>query len=308
MRTVKTGVGIFLSIFLSPFIVQTPLYAAIACTMSIQTSVKGSVVTGLSRIKGTILGGIIGYLITYFLMPNNALICALGSICTIYLCTILNMKEEVGIAIVTFLSINLGTIESNLIYHSFHRVIDNSVGVFIGICVNYFLARPNHAKDVIKTLESISLSIDKFLNYRILKKKKVDFDIEKLESLIETLEKTHTQYVISTDYENLDEKIYVDENEKSIKNLIILCRELYFHIQSIMHLEKKLFLSNFNYRNLKELYPEDNINWEIDDVKSPVFNYHLSKVISRYSMLKDTLSNIGIEVDKDNLDDKNKES
>ncbi|MGL6106548.1 FUSC family protein [Romboutsia sp.] len=299
MRTTKTGIGIFLSIFLSPLIVQTPLYAAIACMMSIQTSVKGSIVTGLTRIKGTILGGIIGYLFTAFLMPNNALICALGAVCTIYLCILLKMKEEVAIATVTFLSINLGTIESALIYHSIHRVIDNSVGVFIGICVNYFLARPNHAKDVIKTLEAISLDIDKFLNYKILKKKKVNFDIENLESLISTLEKTHTNYVISTDYENIEDNINVEEDENSIKNLIILCRELYFHIQSIMHLERKLFLSNFNYRNLKELYPGDNINWELDDVKSPVFNYHLSKILSRHSQLNTTLVKIGIEIDND---------
>lgn len=303
MRTIKTGIGIFLSIFLSPFIVQTPLYSAIACTMSIQTSVKGSIVKGLSRIKGTILGGIIGYLVTYFLMPNNAIICSLGAICTIYLCTQLKMKDEVAIATVTFLSINLGSIESSLIYHSVHRIIDNSVGVFIGICINYFLARPNHAKDVIKTLENISLSIDKFLNHKILKKKKIDFDIEKLESLIDALETKHTDYVISMDYENIDDNIHIEEDEDAIKNLIILCRELYFHIQSIMLLEKKLFLSNFNYRNLKELYPDDDINWEIDDVKSPVFNYHLSKILSRYSKLNETLVRIGIEMDNDKTEE-----
>ena len=118
MRTIKTGIRIFLAILLSPLVVQTPLYAAIACFMSIQTSVKGSIVKGLSRIKGTILGGIIGYLFTYFLMPNNAFICAIGAVITIYLCTYLNMKDEAAIATVTFLSINLGTIETNLSFYS----------------------------------------------------------------------------------------------------------------------------------------------------------------------------------------------
>lgn len=303
MRTIKTGLGIYLSILLSPLIVKTPLYAAIACMMSIQTSVKGSVVKGLSRIKGTILGGIIGYLVTYFLMPNSAIICALGAILTIYLCLHLKMKDEVSIATVTFLSINLGAIGPNLIDHSIQRVIDNSVGVFIGICINYFLARPNHAKDVINTLENISLSIDKFLSSKILKKKKVIFDIEKLESLIGMLEKTHTELVVSMDYERIDENINFEEKEKSIESLITLCRELYFHVQSIMHLERKLFLSNFNYRNLKELYPDDNISWEIDDIKSPVFNYHLSKILSRYHILNENLVKIGIEIDNNKTDE-----
>lgn len=303
MRTIKTGLGIFLSILLSPLIVETPLYAAIACMMSIQTSVKGSIVKGLSRIKGTILGGIIGYLVTYFLMPNNAIICALGAVLTIHLCIHLKMKDEVAIATVTFLSINLGSIGPNLIYHAIQRVVDNSVGVFIGICVNYFLARPNHVKDVINTLEAISLSIDDFLSYRVLKKKKVVFDIEKLESLIGVLEKNHTELVISMDYESIGENINFEEKEKSIESLITICRELYFHIQSIMHLEKRLFLSNFNYRSLKELYPDDDINWEIDDVKSPVFNYHLSKVLSRYYILNENLVKIGINIDKDKADE-----
>ncbi len=292
MRTIKTGLGVFLSILLSPLIVHTPLYAAIACMMSIQSSVKGSIVAGLSRIKGTILGGILGYLFTYFLIGNNALVCSLGVICTIYLCTSLDMKEEVAIATVTFLSINLGTIESNLIYHSVHRVIDNSVGVFLGICINYILAKPNHAKDVVNTLESISLSVDSFFQFRIYKNKKINFDIEQLHSLISTLEKIHTEFVISMEYDEIDDEAYLENREKDIENLITLSRELYFHIQSIMFLERKLFLSSFNYNNLKELYPDSNINWEIDDVKSPVFNYHLSKVLNRYTRLNEGLKKI----------------
>lgn len=301
MRTIKTGIGIFLSILLSPLIVKTPLYAAIACMMSIQTSVKGSIIKGFSRIKGTILGGIIGYLFTYFLMPNNPLICSIGAVFTIYLCICLNMKEEASIATVTFLSINLGSIDTGLIYHAIERVIDNSVGVLIGISVNYILARPNHAKDVIKTLEAISLNIDMFIKDKVLKKKKIYFDIENLESLIYTLEKTHSEHVISIDYENLDEDININKQEKTMKDMIIICKELYFHIQSIMYLEKNLFLSNFNYRNLEELYPDDKINWEIDDLKSPVFNYHLSKVLSRYSKLNEDLVRIGIDLNKDNI-------
>lgn len=51
------------------------------------------------------------------------------------------------------------------------------------------------------------------------------------------------------------------------------------------------------------MYPDDDINWEIDDVKSPVFNYHLSKVLSRHSNLNATLTKIGIEIDNDKLEE-----
>ena len=99
------------------------------------------------------------------------------------------------------------------------------------------------------------------------------------------------------DYNNISDGIYIDEKEKSINNLIIICKELCFHIQSITHLEQKLYINSSNYETLKDLYPNTEIKFEIDETKSPVFNYHLNKVLSKYSSLKEFLIRIGIEID-----------
>ena len=59
-------------------------------------------------------------------------------------------------------------------------------------------------------------------------------------------------------------------------------------MQSIELLEKKLFLNQENYNSLNKLYSKlENINWEINEEESPVFNYHLSKIIEQINILKE---------------------
>ena len=56
-------------------------------------------------------------------------------------------------------------------------------------------------------------------------------------------------------------------------------------MQSIEYLELKLYLNKDNYERIKELYELDDIKWDIDEYKSPVFNYHLSKIITEIEQL-----------------------
>ena len=86
MRNVKTGIGVGLSVLSGAFFVQNPLFTALACMVSIQESVRGSLLAGLSRIIGTILGGITGYLFALLGGTGDAIICTLGIITTIYIC------------------------------------------------------------------------------------------------------------------------------------------------------------------------------------------------------------------------------
>ena len=64
-----------------------------------------------------------------------------------------------------------------------------------------------------------------------------------------------------------------------------LCREANFHIQSIELLQKKLYLNQKSYDKLAKLYNEEDIVFELDEKQSPVFNYHLVKVIEHSKKL-----------------------
>ena len=56
-------------------------------------------------------------------------------------------------------------------------------------------------------------------------------------------------------------------------------------MQSIELLEKKLYLNRSNYEKIKKLRKLKSIDWELDEHKSPVFNYHLAKIIAEIKLL-----------------------
>ena len=77
MRTIKTGIAVMLCIALGQFIVQKIFYCAIACVISVQDTVKGSMKVGLNRVKGTIVGGVIGFLFA-LIHPGDPILCGIG--------------------------------------------------------------------------------------------------------------------------------------------------------------------------------------------------------------------------------------
>ena len=50
-------------------------------------------------------------------------------------------------------------------------------------------------------------------------------------------------------------------------------------MKSIELLDEELYLNEDNYLRIKNMYNVDKLNWEIDNNKSPVFNYILSKIL-----------------------------
>ncbi|MDB8793243.1 aromatic acid exporter family protein [Romboutsia sp. 1001216sp1] len=282
MRTFKTGLSVAVCVVLGSMIVQNPFYSTIACVVSVQDTVKGSLKAGFNRVKGTILGGIIGFLIV-LIKPGDALLCGLGVIITIYLCNMFKLNKAVVVACVTFLSIHLGVINSSPAEYSFFRVLDTSIGVVVGVFINYILARPDYLDTTKNDFQSIEKLTKEFLELKILKKG--SFNIKELEKEIKKVEGSYSKLIDELDYsrDNID--------IEKIEETIIICREIYFHVQSIELLDKKLYLSKENYAILREIYEIEEIEWDLDESKSPVFNYHLRKIIEEAEILHTINSN-----------------
>lgn len=278
MRTIKTGIAVALCVFAGEFLVENPMYAAVGCIVSVQDTVKGSMKLGLNRIKGTLLGGIIGF-VSVLIKPGDPIICGLGTMATIYGCTTLKINTGIIVSSVTFLSIQLGVITSNPAYYSVHRIIDTSVGVIIGVLVNYLLARPNYVESAENHLNKMERISKLCLQDKIINKEK--FNIIKFEKEIKKLEAIYSKVIDELNYSKNHADI------ENIKKEISLCKEIYFHMQSIELLEEKLYLNKENYNNIKDMYELGNINWELDEKASPVFNYHLAKIIDQIKLLHD---------------------
>lgn len=276
MRTIKTGIAVALCVIAGKYLVQNPMYAAVGCIVSVQDTVRGSVKLGLNRVKGTMLGGIIGYL-CLLIDPGNPILAGLGTVATIYGCTTLNINTGIVVSSVTFLSIHLGVITSNPAYYSIHRVVDTSVGVLIGVLVNYILARPDYVESTAMHLSKIEKMAKDSLHSKIVDGGK--FNIAKFEKEITRLEGIYSKLLDELRYNRNQADLEIIEEE------ITLCKEMYFHMQSIELLERKLYLNEKNYKRIKKLYGLEDLKWDLHEHESPVFNYHLGKIIAEIEQL-----------------------
>ena len=270
MRTIKTGIAVAVCTLLAKYLVHNPMYAGVGCVVSVQDTVKGSFKLGFNRITGTFIGGLVGFLCV-LIKPGDPIVAGLGIMASIYICTTLNIKSGIVVSSVTFLLVHLGIIDSTPAYYAVSRVIDTSVGVVIGIVINYILARPDYCEITDKTLENAKIVVKECIKSRIVDNK--TFEREKLRAKIAKLENI---------YSKLQDEIKYSKNKvdiECVKAEISSYKEINHHMKSIELLDEELYLNENNYLRIKHMYNVDNLNWEIDNNKSPVFNYLLSKIL-----------------------------
>lgn len=283
MRTVKTGIAVSICTLLAQYLVQNPMFAGVGCVASVQDTVKGSLKLGFNRVKGTMMGGLVGFLCV-LIKPGDPILCGFGIMATIYGCTILGINSGIIVSSVTFLSIHLGIIESNPAYYSIHRVLDTSVGVVIGVIINYVLARPDYLELTDKSLNNARKITRECVKSGIINNG--FFDRDKLRKKINKLDTIYPKLVDEMKYTKNQVDIDIIENQ------ISLYKSINHHIKSIQLLDEEICISYDNYLKIKEIYDFDTFDWKIDNEKSPVLNYHLSKILEELNVIDSLKSKI----------------
>ena len=283
MRTVKTGIAVSICTLLAQYLVQNPMFAGVGCVASVQDTVKGSLKLGFNRVKGTMMGGLVGFLCV-LIKPGDPILCGLGIMATIYGCTMLGINSGIIVSSVTFLSIHLGIIESNPAYYSIHRVLDTSVGVVIGVIINYVLARPDYLELTDKSLNNARKITRECVKSGIINNG--FFDRDKLRKKINKLDTIYPKLVDEMRYTKNQVDIDIIENQ------ISLYKSINHHIKSIQLLDEEICISYDNYLKIKEIYDFDTFDWKIDNEKSPVLNYHLSKILEELNVIDSLKSKI----------------
>lgn len=287
MRNIKTGIGVMLCVLVGHLhMVDNTLFAAIACIVCMQTTVKGSLIAGLDRLKGTFIGGLIA-IIFVIINPGNPILSCLGIITTIYICNILKINNSISIACVVYCSIYLGVGTNSLLEYSFHRMIDTSIGIIIGVCVNYFIYRPNYLNSIYQEIREIENTSMELLKIEI--EKGNDVDISALKKELTKLESLYKNFLAELEYSN-------DEvDDKSINKTINRCKQIYLHLQVLEHMKDKCYINKENYIKSKNLYDKLDKNIEIKEDVSPVYNFHISRIIEHINEIHD------IETNNDNI-------
>ena len=279
MRTIKTGIAVMMCCILTSFFVDNMFYCATACVVTMQDTIKTSYKMGWQRVFGTLIGGLVGFLLV-LISPANPILCGIGIMIVIKFCEIFKLSSLV-VSSVTFFSLYLGYIDSAPLVYSIQRVIDTSVGVIMGLIVNYGVARPNYYDNTMNEFKKIRILCKEILLNIATGNK--DLKIDNIENRIKISEVFYSKLIDELNYSKCN--FNLDIIDKSLD----ICRQIYFHIKSIELLEKELFLNKDNYRKLKKLYKNEEILLDIKENESPVFNFHLSKIIEKTNLLEELI-------------------
>ena len=271
MRNIKTGIGVMICVLTGYLnIIDNTFFVAAACIVCIQTTVKSSLTVGFNRLKGTFIGGLIGFLFV-LIRPGDPILSCLGVITTIYICNILKINNSITIACVVYCAIYLSVGDANPIAYSISRTLDTSVGVIIGVAVNYYIYRPNYLQSIYEEIRIIEKTSIKLLKSEI--EKGVHADISSLKNEIASLEELYKNFLDELEYSNEE----VDDEE--INNTIKRCKQIYLHLQILMQMKDKCYLNKENYIKSKSIYNTLPKGIEIKDDTSTVYNYHISAII-----------------------------
>lgn len=279
MRTIKTGLAVMLCCILTRFAVDNMFYCATACVVTMQDTIKTSFKMGSQRVFGTLIGGLVGFLLV-LISPANPILCGIGIMIVIKFCSIFKLSSLV-VSSVTFFSLYLGYIDSAPLVYSIQRVFDTSIGVIMGLIINYSVARPNYYDNTMNVFKKIKSLCNESLRNIALGKK--NLEIDNIENNIKISEAFYSKLIDELNYSKGD--FNLDIIDKSLD----LCRQIYFHIKSIELLEKELFLTKDNQKKLKKLYKNETILLDVNDNESPVFNFHLGKVIEKTRLLEELI-------------------
>ncbi len=155
MRTVKTGIAAFICACIATTgLINSPFYAIGACVVSMQNTIKDSYNAGFNRIKGTLLGGILGFLVVY-IFGHNIFIASIGLVLAIYFCNLLKTQSSILVCSITYASIAYTITNQNPFSYSFHRTLDTTLGVVIGVLINYTISKPSLLNDILSKIERL---------------------------------------------------------------------------------------------------------------------------------------------------------
>ena len=273
MRTLKTGLAVCISLYLSSFLhLKSPIFAGIAAIIAMQSSVSESFIIGKHRIVGTIIGAFIGLLFSY-LLPQNYIFLSIGVILVIHIHNILDWKKSLSLSSIVFLAIALNR-DNNRIYYALYRLIDTFLGIVVAMLVNYFIAMPNIEKDFLKTVEEF---YEKSKNrVYLLITGNHEFDLDELRNEI-NLSIEQYNYI----KQDIDMNFSRKDLKKNYMEILNTLDNIYSNLYILLNIDINPVINKNNMDMIETLffttaiYRNDREKTNLD----MVYNYHLSHIL-----------------------------
>ncbi|MFZ2330030.1 MAG: aromatic acid exporter family protein [Atribacterota bacterium] len=142
-RTIKTGIAVTLSLFLSNYIPYSmPLLAGAAAIICMQPSITVGIQKGLIRTKATLLGGLFGLLLHY-IFGNNLFAIGAGVSMVIWICHRLKWEEGIALASLIAMAVML-RVSAEVLPYTTGRVISTLIGIVVATFINTVIAPPRY--------------------------------------------------------------------------------------------------------------------------------------------------------------------
>jgi uncharacterized membrane protein YgaE (UPF0421/DUF939 family) len=272
MRTIKTGIAVFLCMLISQtFRLEYPFYAAIAAIISTESSVSLSFKTGKNRMSGTLIGAVTGSIFA-FIQPNNALLCGLGVVVLIYLCNLLKWPGSISIAGIVFIAIMVNLDGKSPLLYGLNRIIDTLIGISVALIVNYLVFPYNLAGKIYKDRQVLFDKVSQIINPGIFTGMEFDFDFLKgdIADLKQRIDIYLTEFRIK---KTNDAKIHHLQAELEVLD------DIYEHLKMIrgMGAARSLNLENRGKLSRLDCFFSTDAEYPGDDINI-VYNYHVGKI------------------------------
>ena len=261
MRTIKTGLAVTLGVLFGELgFIENPTLTVSACIMSMKSTVRRSLESGLSRILGTLLGGILGFLFA-IIFKGNPWFVGLGVILNIHLCYLFRFSSGSVVSALTFTSIVLGVTGNDPFKFSILRTVDTMFGVIIALAINYWVSRKrymNYLYSEFLTTEARFLELS-----REISRDEKFHRHEELQDLLESLNNFYDQLVEELHYFRKDADI------STLKVSIDLCTQIFYHLYGIHAVSQQMTTNkNLDVHKGMQLYHRKCIRKLLYEVKN----------------------------------------
>lgn len=286
LRTLKTGLAIFLALLISnaPFI-SNPFYVAMGTVFALQSTVKNSFTVGRQRLMGTLIGGLLGFL--FACLPwQNFLLIALAAILTIVICNQTQNTNAISLSITLCLSILISIEDQHPLTYSFFRMTDTAIGLLIGILVNYFIARPDYLNPMKHLLDHFYQSSQAFFSDLIDHQ---PIDLKALKDGLTLVDDMASKY--------LEDTVNPTFESQSICQLLDAAHDLRFYLKGLhLLLEEGYEIEGEDQRQLECFLQELSLKVpNLSDLtfhfqSDPLVCYHLEKICDSFSQIQQQLT------------------
>ncbi len=160
LRTIKSGIAVFLCLFLLPHVFNLPnepFFACLTAVICLQDTVQNSIDMGINRGGGTIIGAIFGIIFLFLFKFIDSsisnvffskliiyLIISFGVMLMIYICNLWRRLGAINITCIAFLGVTTAHAYSDPLFYATNRIIETLLGIVISILVNTFINPPPH--------------------------------------------------------------------------------------------------------------------------------------------------------------------